>query len=94
MLANDPLSYALCRHTLAFGVVELIRPEPPITHPSLVMTCENDSGSTPAMSQAIASEIDGAEVIIAPGLQHMGLSENPRFFVNALSEFLQHRLDI
>lgn len=94
VLANDPVSYALCRHTLAFGVVELIRPEPPISLPCLVMTSEYDSGSTPAMSQAIASEIDGAEVIIAPGLQHMGLSENPRFFANALSEFLQSRLGI
>ncbi len=94
VLANDPVSYALCRHTLAFGVVELIRPEPPITHPSLVMTCENDSGSTPAMSQAIASEIDGAEVIIAPELQHMGLSENPGFFIDALEQFIQTRLKI
>lgn len=87
VLANDSKSYALSRHTLAFGVVELIRPQPPITHATLLMTCENDSGSTPAMSQAIASEIPGAQVVIAPRLQHMGLSENPGFFIHALSEF-------
>jgi pimeloyl-ACP methyl ester carboxylesterase len=52
------------------------------------MTCENDSGSTPAMSQAIASEITGASIIIVPGLKHMGLAENPGFFINALVEFL------
>ena len=89
VLANDPAIYALCRQVLAFGVVELIRPRPPITHPTLVMTCENDSGSTPAMSQSIASEIDGAQVIVAPGLQHMGLVENPEFFINAIAEFLE-----
>jgi len=93
VLANDPESYALCRQVLAFGVVELIRPQPPISHPTLIITCENDSGSTPAMSQGIASEIDGAQVIIAPGLQHMGLCENPSFFVAALVEFLEELPD-
>ena len=88
VLANDPQIYALCRQVLAFGVVELIRPEPPITHPTLVITCEHDSGSTPTMSQAIASEIAGAEVVIVPDLRHMGLTENTSFFINALSEFL------
>jgi pimeloyl-ACP methyl ester carboxylesterase len=92
VLANDPEIYALCRRVLAFGVVELIRPEPPIEHPTLVMTCEHDSGSTPAMSLGIASEISGADVIIAPGLKHMGLVENPMFFINAISEFLEARL--
>ncbi|MCP4333851.1 MAG: alpha/beta fold hydrolase [Gammaproteobacteria bacterium] len=89
VLANDPADYALCREVLAFGVVELIQPQPPIEHATLVMTCEYDSGSTPAMSQAIASEITGAEVIIVPQLKHMGLTENPSFFITALSEFLE-----
>ncbi len=89
VLANDPLDYALCREVLAFGVVELIRPQPSIEHATLVMTCEYDSGSTPAMSQAIASEITGAEVIIVPQLRHMGLTENPSFFITALAEFLE-----
>jgi pimeloyl-ACP methyl ester carboxylesterase len=89
VLANDPYIYAQCRQVLAFGVVELIRPEPPIVHPTLVMTCEHDSGSTPAMSQAIASEIAGARVIIVPNLKHMGLAENPSLFIIALSEFLE-----
>jgi len=93
VLANDPQSYALCRQVLAFGVVELIRPLPPITHPTLIMTCEYDSGSTPAMSQSIASEINGAQVIIVPGLRHMGLTENPSFFIAALVEFLEELPD-
>jgi pimeloyl-ACP methyl ester carboxylesterase len=88
VLANDPVIYACCRQVLAFGVVELIRPQPPITHPTLVITCEHDSGSTPAMSQAIASEIEGAGVIIVPDLQHMGLVENASFFIAALADFM------
>ena len=91
VLANDTTQYALAREVLAFGVVELIRPEPPLDLPTLVMTCENDSGSTPAMSQAIASEIDGAEVIIVPRLKHMGLAENPGFFIQAIRDFVAAR---
>ena len=93
VLANDADDYALCRQVLAFGVVELIRPQPPITHPTLIITCENDSGSTPAMSQAIASEISGSQIVIVPGLQHMGLCENPSFFIAAVVEFLDSLAD-
>jgi pimeloyl-ACP methyl ester carboxylesterase len=89
VLANDAEVYALCRQVLAFGVLELVRPQPAISLPTLVMTCEHDSGSTPQMSLAIASEIEGAEVVIVPQLQHMGLVENAPFFVNAIAEFLE-----
>jgi pimeloyl-ACP methyl ester carboxylesterase len=89
VIANDPEIYAQCRQVLAFGVVELIRPQPPITHATLVITCEHDSGSTPAMSCAIASEISGAQVLIVPALQHMGLVEAPVLFVDAIVEFLE-----
>ena len=73
-------SYAAHRRVLAEGVRELIRPDPPLTHPALVMTCENDSGSTPAMSRRSPAEIDGADVVIVPGLQHLGLIERPELF--------------
>jgi len=89
VLSNDPEIYALCRQVLAFGVVELIRPQPPIVHPTLVITCENDSGSTPAMSKAIASEIEGADVIVVPALQHMGLNESPSLFADKIAGFLE-----
>ena len=69
---NDPVSYPDACMVMAAGVTELIRPEKPIIVPTLVMTCENDTGSTPDMSHAIASEIPGAETIIVPGLQHYG----------------------
>lgn len=88
VLANEPESYAKCRWVLANGVVELIRPETPIATPSMVMTCEHDTGSTPAMSHAIASEIPGAETIIVPDLKHMGLVERPDLFTIPLLAFL------
>ena len=88
VLANDPDNYARHRQVLAGGVVELTRPRPPITAPTLVMTCEHDSGSPPSMSFAIASEIAAAETVIVPGLQHLGLIEQPDFFTEAILRFL------
>lgn len=92
VLANDASLYSQCRQVLATGVIELINPQPPLTHSTLVMTCENDSGSTPNMSHAIASEIEGAKVIIVPQLQHMGLVEQPALFIKPMTEFLSKTL--
>ena len=88
VLANDPGNFAGHRRVLAHGVKELIRPEPPITHPTLVMTCENDTGSTPEMAGAIADEIPGAQVQIVPALQHLGLIEQPGLFTAPILDFL------
>jgi pimeloyl-ACP methyl ester carboxylesterase len=89
VMANQPENYAAHRRVLAAGVTELIRPDPAIEKPALIMTCEMDSGSTPAMSMAMAGEIPGAEVIIVPGLQHLGLIEAPEAFTGPLLGFLQ-----
>lgn len=92
VMANHHENYAKHRFVLAAGVVELIRPKPPITHPTLIMTCENDSGQPPAMSHAIASEIKGSGVIILPELQHMGLVERPDLFAEPVKGFLRRIL--
>lgn len=92
VLANDPENYAAHRQVLAEGVTELIAPEPPIDLPILVMTCEHDSGSTPAMSRAIAAKSTNAEIVIVPGLQHLGLVEQPGLFSEPLLEFLERTL--
>ncbi len=89
VLANNPDVFAQTRYVLAHGVKELIRPKPPIDVPALIMTCENDAGSTPTMSRAIASEIEGARALIVPQLQHMGLLEKPNLFTKPLLQFLR-----
>ncbi len=90
VVANDPANYAAHRYVLAAGVTELIRPDPPIDAPALVMTCEHDSGSTPAMSWAIAHEMTETQVEIVPDLRHLGLVERPKVFSGAVLEFLQN----
>ena len=92
ILDNDPLWYTQCREVLAFGVLELIRPQPPIEHPTLVITCEHDSGSTPQMSHGIGREIKHASVIIVPKLQHLGLMESCKLFVEPIESFLSRVL--
>lgn len=92
VLANDKTVYAQNRWVLANGVVELIRPVPPIAVPTLVMTCENDRGSTPAMSHAIAEEIAASETIIVPDRQHLGLLEEPHAFTSPILDFLKRVL--
>ncbi len=92
VLANDPANYAAHRQVLAEEVRNLIAPDPPIKLPMLVMTCEHDSGSTPAMSHAIASETPGAEIVIVPQLQHLGLIEKPELFAQPVQDFLNRAL--
>lgn len=88
VLATDPASYAAHRLVLAQGVTELIGSAPPLRLPTLVMTCENDSGSTPAMARAIASEIADSQCLILPTLRHLGLIEAPQAFAGRLTQFL------
>lgn len=88
VLAAERSSYEQCRSVLAHGVAELVRPEPPIRIPAVVITAENDSGSTPAMARAIAGELDAADCVIVPGLQHMGLIEKPEAFTRPVLGFL------
>lgn len=92
VLANDHENYARHRQVLAAGVPELIRPVPAVPIPTLVMTCEHDSGSSPEMAQAISDEIPDSRLIIVPQLQHLGLIEDPQSFTAPLMAFLRDRL--
>ncbi len=88
----DLEGYAQTAWVLANGVPELVSPATPVTAPTLVMTAENDSGSTPAMAHAIATEIPGARTAIVPALQHLGLMEDPEAFAAPTLDFLKRTL--
>lgn len=87
-----PESYAQAAWVLANGVRELIAPDPPVAIPTLVMTGEHDTGSTPAMAHAIAAEIDGAETIIVDAVKHLGLMEQPQTFTGPVRAFIERNL--
>lgn len=85
----DPASYAGAAWVLADGVRELVAEPPPIDVPTLVMTCAHDTGSTPAMSHAIAATIAGAEIAVVPDLRHLGLIEAPAAFTGPIGALLE-----
>ena len=88
VLATDGEALSRARHVLATGVDELVQPDPPPDLPLLVMTGEHDSGSTPDMARAIATEAPAGEIVIVPGVRHLGLLETPDRFADPLVHFL------
>ena len=93
VLQNHPQVYGECYRVLATGVKELIRPQPPIAQPTLVITGAKDTGSSPEMTHAIAAEMANAQALIVPELQHMGLVEQPAVFISPIVDFLQQVSD-
>jgi len=87
VMANDPDIYPGIYQLLVDGVDELVTPEPRISCPALVMTGDEDFGNNPAMSESIAAEIAGSELVILKGLRHMAMLEAPEIFNNHLIKF-------
>ena len=89
ILANDTTVYPQIYQVLVDGVNELVKPDPPITCPTLVMTGDEDYGNSVDMTHAIAAEIPGAETVVLEGLRHMAMLEAPDVFNRMLIEYLQ-----
>lgn len=71
MLANDVGSFLRAYEIFASGDRELKGRLGLITCPTLIMTGERDTGSTPAMAWKMAKEIPGARVAIIADGRHM-----------------------
>jgi len=61
---------------------------PQIACPTLVMTGENDTWSSPAQHQAIAAAIPNSELVIVPGAGHMIQLEAPEAVNAAIARWL------
>ena len=85
--ANDHLSYAAAYRVFA-EADEGLRCDR-ITQPTLVMTGENDVGSTPRMARRMHEAIAGSELIILPELRHSVLLEAPDLIADLLLKFLR-----
>ena len=87
--ANDLPSYAAAYRVFAEADegVDLAR----ITHPTLVVTGENDLGSNPRMARRMHEAIAGSRLVILPELRHSVLLEAPDTIADLLMEFLQRR---
>jgi pimeloyl-ACP methyl ester carboxylesterase len=91
MLANDVAAYLKAYRVFVDGDPTMPAAAAAVTARALVMTGELDPGSTPAMSEALASAVADGVARILPGLRHLPPLEAPEAFVAALLDFLDHR---
>lgn len=71
LMANDIQSYLYAYEVFATGDKELVAKLPRITAPTLAITGENDTGSTPDMSYRIKKYVPNTTVEIVSGARHM-----------------------
>ena len=88
MQANDPNEFLKAYQMFAEADVELADRVSAITHRTLVLTGELDTGSTPAMMTAMAGEMANAQAFLLRGLAHMAPVEDPDTVAAALEDFL------
>jgi len=86
VLGNDPGGYAAAYRV--FAESDPIDDLGKISCPTLVMTGEHDTGSTPTMAMAIHERIAGSCLVILPRYRHSLLIEATAEVVSELREFL------
>jgi pimeloyl-ACP methyl ester carboxylesterase len=87
VLGNDPLGYAAAYRV--FAESDVIDELHKISCPTLVMTGEHDTGSTPAMARAVHQRIAGSRLVILPRYRHSLLIEATAEVVRELRTFLK-----
>jgi pimeloyl-ACP methyl ester carboxylesterase len=87
MRTNDHAAYLASYRVFATADAEVLAGIDRIRCPSLVLTGEHDTGSTPAMSRALAARLPEATLTILPGLRHLSLLEAPEQVAGALDRF-------
>jgi (E)-2-((N-methylformamido)methylene)succinate hydrolase len=90
--SNDPHCYAAAYDVLAAN--DLLDDLHKIKAPTLVMTGEEDSGSTPRMAHLMGRTIPNAKVTILSGLRHSVLLEAPDLVAQTLGNFLELHKEI
>jgi len=88
VMANRKEVYHTIYKVLATGIDEIVKPNPAINSPSLVITGDQDFGNGPEMAFAIAAEIPGAKALVLPALRHMALAESPKAVNKPIRDFL------
>ena len=87
--ATDHDSYAAAYRVLADS--DLIGQVAGITCPLLIVTGENDAGSTPRMSAAIHQRVPGSRLVIVPDLQHYLHIEAAGMIAGLVTDFLDEQ---
>ena len=88
VMTNRKEVYHTIYKVLATGIDEIVKPNPALICPSLVITGDQDFGNGPEMAFAIAAEIPGAKALVLPALRHMALAESPKAVNKPIRDFL------
>ena len=86
LLRTDPAGYVGCCH--AVRNVDWLDALPQVECPTLVIAGAQDVGAPVAMSQAIAQQIPGAELVVLADASHLSVAEQPVLFSEHLNRFL------
>lgn len=89
LLGTAPTAYAACCE--AVRDVDWRAGLPTISIPTLVIAGSLDAGTPPAMAQAIAETVPGAELTILPKASHISAIEQPAAFARLLRAFVRDR---
>ena len=89
LLANDLKAYTEAYAALVEADA-IVRDALKRVHcPALVLTGENDPGSTPAIAKRMVDDLANAELAVLPGLHHLASWEAPETVNPRLVEFLK-----
>ncbi len=88
LLRSSPAGYIACGRAVA--AVDWLDRLPAVKTPALVIAGTHDAGAPPAMSEAIASRIPGAELRPIDSA-HIGVIEQPQAFLEAVRTFIDGR---
>jgi len=86
VLQSDPAGYAAT--CAAVGGVDWLERLNTVKCPTLIIAGALDVGAPPAMSQAMAERIPGAELVILDEASHLSVVEQPAQFAQTLQGFL------
>ena len=88
LLTTDQVGYLKAYRIFVDAHESASKASTDIEAPTLVLSGEHDSGSTPEMAAALAAAIPGGKAQIMAGLNHLAPIEAPNLFANTLLEFL------
>ena len=92
LLANDLKAYTEAYAALVEADA-IVRDALKRVHcPALVLTGENDPGSTPAIAKRMVDDLANAELAVLPGLHHLASWESPETVNRILTGFLKANL--
>lgn len=89
LITNDPQGYLAAYRIFGDAGDEVPEQLKAITCPTLVLTGEDDVGSTPEMAEQLAACLPDAKVVVLPGLRHMAPIEGAKEVNAALLDFLE-----